>query len=158
MNLPCSKLKSVSAIVIAGILLANATSVFAVSFSLHNHPDGSAAQPYYGLRLDGLWTGNEEDVYTFDFDHKDSSMMLDLSKASNGTYNIEISGVTYGGQDGGSTYVNNKFLGLYDVKFTYTDVSLSNGTYYAKEGSGRRSRSRPGAQVLSNCAPILCRL
>ena len=47
------------------------------TYAINNHPDGSAASPFYGLRLDGL--GGGSDIWTFDFDHTDSAMFMTFS-------------------------------------------------------------------------------
>lgn len=54
----------------------HASAISIGTYNLHNHPDGSANPPAYGLRLDGLLTGNTNEEYTFDFDHVDSAMTL----------------------------------------------------------------------------------
>ena len=83
---------------------------------LHNHPDGSVAPPSYGLRLEGLFTGNQSDVFTFDFEHVDSDMKLLYDSTEN---SIRIYGDAYGGQVIENAYENNDYLGVYKVDFTY---------------------------------------
>lgn len=89
-------------------------------YELENHPDGSAASPYYGLRLDGLLTGNAGDIYTFDFEHPDSDVQLAYDGST-----IEISGWVFGGLDAGSEYVATE-SGLWEIDFVY-DTIVDNG-------------------------------
>ena len=118
---------------LAAVFFAGGTMAFADSYVLKNHPDGNAAEPYYGLRLDGLWTGDSSDIFTFDFDHAGSSMTLDV----NGT-DLHISGTVVGGQDIGGSYANNTYYGSYEVDFTYENTTYQNGTYYSY-GTGNNS-------------------
>jgi hypothetical protein len=93
------------------------------NYLLHNHPDGSDRPPLYGLRLDGL-DGDASHDFTFDFDYVSqafsSQMLLTLDEVSSGVYEITIQGSVWGGQDVGSGYANNAYLGQYDVYFKYT--------------------------------------
>ncbi len=84
-------------------------------YQLHNHPDGNAASPFYGMRLDELYnaTGGH-DIFTFDFDHVDSNMQMTIDGTE-----IHIFGTVYGGRDTGSSYANDSYLGVYTVDFTY---------------------------------------
>lgn len=96
---------------------AGAAVILDGNYTLHNHPDGSADPPPYGMRLDELvdfTTGN--DIYTFDFDDPMSNMQMDVS--GNGTI-IHIYGVSWGGRDVGATYAPDGFLGLYTIDFLY---------------------------------------
>ena len=84
-------------------------------YELHNHPDGAERTPFYGLRLDGLLG---YDIYTFDFDHPDSDMIL--------TYDgdrIVIEGQAFGGADIGDIY-DPETTDIWDILFVY-DVGLS---------------------------------
>ncbi len=90
---------------------------------LHNHPDGNAAPPGYGLRLDGLVTGDSGDVYTFDFDDPRSSMYLHYDDVAG---SIEIEGSTWGGLDVGTTYAGGGEL--WNVHFEYASV-VDYGSY-----------------------------
>lgn len=98
---------------------ANAAMLETGFYALHNHPDGADRPPLYGLRLDGL-DGNTSHDFTFDFDHAGSSMFLNLDETSPGVYVITIQGTTWGGQDTGTDYANNSYLGFYDVYFQYS--------------------------------------
>lgn len=88
-------------------------------YALHNHPSAALDPPPYGMRLDGL-DGNPANEYTFDFDHVTSAMWLTLTEPSPGVYTIRIEGKTWGGQDIGTGYANDAYLGLYEVVFEYT--------------------------------------
>lgn len=85
-------------------------------YKLSNHPDGSAASPYYGLRLDGLLNRNQNDEFTFDFDHSASNMKMSIQNDE-----VRIFGTTFGGRDIGSTYDPNE-SGKWDIDFTYKNV------------------------------------
>ena len=84
-------------------------------YDLANHPDGGIAAPYYGLRLDELYdaTGSH-DRFTFDFDHNDSNMQMEITATS-----IRIFGTSFGGRDIGSEYAADSYLGVYSIDFTY---------------------------------------
>jgi hypothetical protein len=82
-----------------------------VRYELHNHPDGGAAPPLYGLRLDGLLTGDGSDVFSFDFDHAQSAVFMDV-----GATTVHIFGHAFGGRDVGSSYTN---AGVWLIDFTY---------------------------------------
>ena len=88
-------------------------------YVLRNHPDGNAAPPYYGLRLDDLYGGFS--TITFDFEHAQSDMRMTLS---DGGASAVISGTTWGGVDNGGSFDH---AGLWNVSFTFSDV-LSNIT------------------------------
>lgn len=65
-------------------------------YRLHNHRDGHAAPPFYGLRLDGLRTGDASDVFSFDFDAPEAAVFLELTPTS-----ARIFGTAWGGEDAG---------------------------------------------------------
>ena len=73
-----------------------------ITYKLSNHPSSgdSPYNPYpvdyFGLRLDGLTTGDNYENYIFDFDHADSAMYLQHDDTL-GT--IHIYGSSFGGQD-----------------------------------------------------------
>jgi hypothetical protein len=71
-----------------------------VDLKLHNHPDGNAALPLYGLRLDGL-LGDKTEEFTFDFDDPRSEMRRYWDDTLD---TILISGTVWGGEDIGSSY------------------------------------------------------
>ncbi len=82
-------------------------------YRLHNHPDGNKGPPLYGLRLDGLLTLDDDDVFTFDFDAPESAMFMDLSATS-----IHIFGQAFGGLDVGPSYEAGS-TGVWLIDFTY---------------------------------------
>ena len=87
-----------------------------VWLGLSSHPGGNQAPPAYGLRLDGLLTGDSSDVYTFDFDHSQSDMKLFWDEDAN---TIQISGQSWGGLDAGSVYEDAR---VFTIDFTYRNV------------------------------------
>jgi hypothetical protein len=109
-------LAALAVVCLLGVSASAATITFG-TYELKNHPDGNEAEPFYGLRLDELvdvTTGH--DVFTFDFDHPDSSVHLIYSPGQ-----IVIEGQAHGGLDGGDSYT--QFVGLYEFSFTY-DVGV----------------------------------
>lgn len=104
-----------ASILSAGLMAAStmANAVAIGTYNLHNHPDGSANPPPYGLRLDGLITGNQNDTYTFDFDHVDSAMLMTYDGLT-----VTISGQAYGGQDVGGSYLAGT-TAVWDINFVY---------------------------------------
>jgi hypothetical protein len=83
----------------------------------HDHPDGSAGPPAYGLRLDDLLGSGS---YTFSFDHFDgveqARVRLDWLPAQNG---IRIHGRAFGGRDTGAGWDPDE-SGWIDIDFKYT--------------------------------------
>jgi len=83
-------------------------------WNLFDHPDGGAALPTYGLRLDGLLSGigskqpGTHDIWTFSFQDKpgdgrntspigNSTVLMTLYEF-NGAQNININGTVFGGR------------------------------------------------------------
>lgn len=99
-----------------GVLSASASATISTGlYQLHNHPDGSARPPLYGLRLDELYdvTG-DHDIFTFDFDHASSSMWMSYTGTT-----IHIWGLAWGGRDTGGTYAADGYQGIYTIDFLY---------------------------------------
>ncbi|TWT40578.1 hypothetical protein RAS1_42910 [Phycisphaerae bacterium RAS1] len=115
---------ALSMLAFAGLSASVASAGFLApgTYRMYNHPDGGIAPPNYGLRLDGLF--GTDNFFTFDFDHAQSSMFLEFTGSS-----IHISGVAFGGRSaGGSSYINDGYLGTYAVDFEYTAPMAFNGT------------------------------
>ncbi len=93
------------------------------TYRLANHPDGNAASPHYGLRLDELFdvTPGAADIFTFDFEAPGTAVFLDYDGAS-----IRIFGRAFGGRDVGSSY-DPAYKGYIDIDFTYTVVAGAPG-------------------------------
>jgi hypothetical protein len=112
----------------ASMLFSSQASAIAIgTYSMHNHPDGNQAPPLYGLRLDGLLTGNSNEEYTFDFDNALSNMTLTWDGSS-----IVIDGQAFGGEDDNTTPGGAYVAGttaVWDIYFEYTGVitSVANG-------------------------------
>lgn len=106
--------------VVAGPTVAEA----GMQWQLLNHDDGNQADPLYGLRLDGLFARDSDHVFTFDFEHEsiDPWKRMKLEFIDNGEDDpkVILQGFVYGGQDGGEDYVDNEYLGEYEVYFAYT--------------------------------------
>jgi len=112
----------------ASLLFASQAGAIAIgTYSMHNHPDGNQAPPLYGLRLDGLRTGNTNEEYTFDFDHALSNMILTWDGSK-----IIINGQAFGGEDDnitpGGAYVAGT-TAVWDIYFEYSVgiSSVANG-------------------------------
>ncbi|MBX3379905.1 MAG: hypothetical protein KF805_07405 [Phycisphaeraceae bacterium] len=102
----------------AAVCAASQAAVIVVPglYQLRNHPDGSAAPPSYGLRLDELYNATaNHDIFTFDFNHALSNMKMMITAST-----IHIYGQVYGGRDTGSGYAADVYAGLYSVDFTYS--------------------------------------
>lgn len=89
-------------------------------YRLGDHPDGNAARPFYGLRLDELInvTGGH-DIFTFSFDHvlhEGVEMFLQF----NGT-DIHIYGIAFGGLIENHDY-DPGYSGLVEIDFLYKDA------------------------------------
>lgn len=110
-----------AAISVAGVVRADILAPG--TYHLHNHPDGTERPPLYGLRLDELYNVTPgHDIWTFDFDHEGSDMRMTIGFAD-GVRFAHIFGVTYGGLDVGASY-HPDHQGLYEVDFTYQDVTV----------------------------------
>ncbi|MCA9310825.1 MAG: hypothetical protein KDA21_06440, partial [Phycisphaerales bacterium] len=112
-----SKTMLALSVVVAGLSassISNAAMIEDGLYQLHNHPDGAAAAPFYGMRLDELYNVTSgHDIFTFDFDHADSDMQMTISGSV-----IHIFGVVFGGRDTGSSYANDAYRGIYTIDFT----------------------------------------
>ncbi len=119
--------------VAAGLALALSTASLAhaesFTYILGNHPDGSANPPAYGLRLDGLFDGDQDTTVTFDFEYGTSAMYLTYDSTA-GT--VHIYGTVYGGEDSGTGYSGTPTY--YEVDFLYSaNVSNVDGSF---DGTG----------------------
>ena len=90
---------------------ANAGGLVIAEFELGDHPDGSAALPYYGLRLDNILAPG---VVTLSMDHHNNTRMTVIE--DNGMLSMHITGTLYGGEISGNAYVDAQ---SYEVDFTY---------------------------------------
>ena len=96
--------------------------------NLIDHPNGSAAPPSYGLRLDGLFDGEKNDTYTFSFDGV--TMTTDTEEQT-----VLISGDLIGGfdadeRDGSREDDTWSFSFLYD-----TNITVNGDGSWAVDGS-----------------------
>jgi len=101
---------------VCGAFLTTSASAAIINYNLGSHPDGAVSPPPYGLRLDGLYTLNSSDEWTFDFDNALSNMKLTLDTTAE---TVRIYGVAYGGLDTGATY-DADLQGLWQIDFTYS--------------------------------------
>lgn len=134
--------------------VASAQVVEPGNYELRNHPDGAARSPYYGLRLDGLFTGDTNHIYTFDFEAPGSNMRMTITEAA-GDLSVRIFGTAWGGRDVGSSYAGGSHpdahrTGLYSIDFTYREnvVIDANGLRVTGDHSSNNgSITAPTGQV-----------
>ncbi len=119
------RLRCASALAVTALFLpaaAHAAAILPGQYILHNHPDGNEVPPPYGLRLDEMVdVTSGHDVFTFDFDHPSSNMILLYNDI---LQRITITGQAYGGRDIGAGYAADSYLGVYDIHFVY-DVGVA---------------------------------
>jgi len=137
-------------VVLAGLAASGGAYADAImpntGYDLANHPDGSERPPGYGLRLDGLISGDGSDVYTFDFEAKDAGMHMFWHKDDE-TNELNISGRVFGGLDNGTGYEDGRY---WDVDFTYTGLySCFGDALCSNAGSGSIDSSGFGSFALS---------
>ncbi len=107
----------------AGVLCAlaataNATPVIS-TFSLDNHPDGNAAPPAYGLRMDGMMGA----ITVFSF--IDVQLTVTDNTMNGGDISMSISGLVEGGEVVGGVFADPE---LYNLNFNYiSNVEEFNG-------------------------------
>jgi len=131
-------MKSLTLFCLIGTFIIGPSIAFGQIFTLQNHPDGNAAPPEYGMRLDGMLNlPGSPDIFTFSFEEGffDPSTgevnggatltHFDESNSPDGTEKIVISGTVFGGFEGGT----NNYLpddgpvGWWDLSFTYSDIN-----------------------------------
>ncbi len=106
---------AIAALAFIGTQAASGVALPMGTYNLHNHPDGSARPPLYGVRFDELVNAtSNHDIFTLDFNHTLSNMQMSLTPGQ-----IHIFGQAYGGRDGGTSYVNDALLGVYQLSFIY---------------------------------------
>ena len=88
------------------------------TYKLGSHPDGKAAEPFYGLRLDAI---NKKKATTFDFNHENSNVFMTYDPTNK---RIEIFGQVWGGKVNTKKdkYVNPE---LWDLQYTYEGVTTA---------------------------------
>ena len=118
---------------VLGTGFAQASTVV-TTFRLGDHPAGSAAEPFYGLRLDNLFDvapdagtgaiapGANGGVTSFSFSESrpdDTNVKLTVTDSTSmgGEITLNIAGRAYGGEDDGSDYGFGE--GFYNIDFTY---------------------------------------
>jgi len=104
-----------------GVLATSFAQAGTITYEMLNHPNGAAAQPHYGLRLDGLYSGNSSHIWTFDFEDSriasNNRMQLVYDDVAD---SLTISGQAWGGLDIGSSYDPSN-SGLWEISFVYAD-------------------------------------
>ena len=117
---------------VAGLAVASVASagVTTQQFLLSDHPDGSAALPTYGLRLDGL-VGSGVNSFTF---NQFNDVVLTVTDDGS-MITIDIEGTIFGGQhDGMGGYVGGG--NAYAIDFTYAVNVEENAGGWRVLGSG----------------------
>ena len=112
---------------IAGVALLGAAPAWSLTldpglYQLKNHINGNARPPAYGLRLDGLETGDSHDIYTFDFEAPGATMVMDYRVTT-----AHIFGTAFGGLNQGNDYANASF---WKVDFIYEMSPTPNSDGY----------------------------
>ena len=115
---PCAA-AAIAMLVAAGPASAGFILPTDVPLQLADHPDGDAAPPTYGLRLDELVNVTSgHDRFTFSFDHPDALVQMVLTEVGVDEFSIHIWGTVFGGR-----VVNNEYdpllSGLAEIDFTY---------------------------------------
>lgn len=90
---------------------ASSGGLVIAEFELGDHPDGNAAEPFYGLRLDNMLAPG---VVTLSMDHFNNTRMSVIEY--NGVLSMHITGTLYGGAVNDHAYVD---AHSYEVNFTY---------------------------------------
>ena len=104
---------------------AQAANIEFGRYRLSNHPDGNAADPLYGLRLDGLMSRDHHDVYTFDFNERAGTEVF-LDYDTDGT--IRIHGTVFGGLvDTDNQEYDVNVSSHWDIDFTYNTIDPATG-------------------------------
>ena len=76
------------------------------TYVLGDHPDGNAAPPTYGLRLDELINVTPgHDVFTFSFDAPGAEMRIDITSVGTDEYELHIYGTAFGGLVENNEYI-----------------------------------------------------
>ncbi len=125
LNCPLPSLRIPLLVLLVGLawLMPARTSSESLSpglYRLHDHRDGRAAPPRYGLRLDGLQTGDADDVFSFDFDAPGAAVFLELAPTS-----AHLFGTVYGGKDVGDRFESPE---LWDLEMRYALADPSGAT------------------------------
>ena len=115
-----TSLRIALALLVATLGASSQAAADPITYQLHNHPNGGAAPPLYGLRLDGLY-GDVTAEYTFDFDDtaNGAAMFMDWDGST-----LNIYGTAWGGEDGGTAYID---PALWTINFTYSNVTTDAG-------------------------------
>ena len=119
-------MKAVTTLFIGLCLLAGSANATVFNFDLFDSVEGNTAPPTYGLRLDGLYSGNAGDIYTFSF--VDVGMTVD-SVADTAVLGGTLDGGTQGDGEGRGTN--------WAFTFTYTglDVDDTDGSWEWQSGA-----------------------
>lgn len=115
---------ALAAFVLTGFAASAASASTVQVFQLFDHPDGNAAPPTYGLRLDNLF-GSGTGTTHFSFNTAEG-VFLTVSDMG-GMLSINIAGRVFGGVDTGSGYDASQ-SGYFDLNFNYTVDVQASGT------------------------------
>ncbi len=91
--------------------IAAATPTISV-FDLSNHPDGNAAPPSYGLRIDGMMGGGTTVVFSF----VDVQLTVTDNTMDGGDITMRIQGMVEGGEVSGNAFADPE---MYNLDFSY---------------------------------------
>ena len=121
-----SALMLVAGLGVAGSFANAGVAEVVAMFDLHDHPDGAAAQPYYGLRLDNVGAPG---VMTLSMAMHDNTTLSVIEE--NGEFSIRIQGTLHGGQVSSHEYVSSND---YSIDFTYGANVVQTANGYRVDG------------------------
>ncbi|MEZ6234246.1 MAG: small multi-drug export protein [Phycisphaerales bacterium] len=118
-----------AAVAAASLVGQASASQLLMQSRLADHPDGNAAPPQYGLRIDNLFSqnnagqalvGGQSGTTTFSFNAPGANVIIQVFDDTNDNVadRVHISGVAYGGRDNGGSY--GVGAGFYAIDYTYT--------------------------------------
>ncbi len=126
-----------------------------ITFDLASHPDGNQAPPEYGLRLDGLFSGNTDDVWTFDF--ADVQMTVNTAPDPSDPIAV-IQGTIHGGRDAGTGWAAGTTAD-WDLVFVINDLGsggslAADGSFSVDPGDASANSSNVGLMRLLDAVDI----
>lgn len=120
-------LRALAAAAVSTAALAAPSLAATTVFKLSDHPDGEAALPTYGFRMDTMFSGRSGaggGVTLFSFNTYDDVLLKVTDDG--GSLKINISGTVYGGEKSGSGFAYG--AGAYHLEANYTMHVNAQGT------------------------------
>ena len=116
------------------------------TYVLGNHPDGNAAPPLYGLRIDNLF--EEVEPFTFDFE----CVGCDVKLVYDGV-TIDIAGTVFGGRPNAGGFEDDAFDGMYEFAVSYDMPTVLEGDDSGLQDIGRFDETEAGIGWLKFVSP-----